>query len=173
MERWENVVGTFGVYEVSNLGRVKSFAVSPDGRILKPIISKGKYKRTTVTLCNQKQHTVGRLVLTAFVGPCPSGMECAHKNGDPTDNRLSNLRWSTPAENEQDKARCGLTHNTACRLTADDVRDIRKRAVKGKRGRKRKDGVDQKGNYKSLAKKYGVNVTTIWQIVNRVTWTNV
>lgn len=46
---------------------------------------------------------VHRLVLEAFVGPCPDGMETRHRDGDPTNNRLSNLCWGTPAENAEDK----------------------------------------------------------------------
>lgn len=46
-----------------------------------------------------KQHRVHRLVLTAFVGPCPDGMECLHGEGGALDNRLTNLRWGTKSEN--------------------------------------------------------------------------
>jgi len=50
---------------------------------------------------------VHRLVLEAFVGPCPEGMECRHLDGDPSNNRLENLRWGTPAENTEDKRKHG------------------------------------------------------------------
>lgn len=55
----------------------------------------------------QKRHLIHRLVLEAFVGPCPEGMECRHLNGDPTDNRLENLCWGTPRENADDRIRHG------------------------------------------------------------------
>lgn len=42
------------------------------------------------------------LVLEAFVGPCPKGMECRHLNDVPCDNNLSNLAWGTQAENWKD-----------------------------------------------------------------------
>jgi HNH endonuclease len=38
---------------------------------------------------------VHRLVLLAFVGTCPPGLICCHNDGDPSNNRLLNLRWDT------------------------------------------------------------------------------
>ncbi len=43
-----------------------------------------------------------RLVLEAFVGPCPDGMEGCHNNGNKLDNRLVNLRWDTRSSNITD-----------------------------------------------------------------------
>lgn len=45
-----------------------------------------------------KTFRIHRLVLQAFVGPCPEGMEARHLNGDPSDNRLENLCWGTPGK---------------------------------------------------------------------------
>jgi hypothetical protein len=48
---------------------------------------------------------VHRLVLEAFVGPCPPGMEACHfPDRDPGNNRLSNLRWDTHLANISDRA---------------------------------------------------------------------
>jgi hypothetical protein len=75
-------------------------------------------------------YKVARLVLLAFVGPCPDGMECCHTNGNRTDNRLTNLRWDTPKANAADKRAHG-THpegegNGNHKLTEQDVRDMRR-----------------------------------------------
>lgn len=43
---------------------------------------------------------IHQIVLEAFCGPCPDGMEVLHGNGIRTDNRLSNLRYGTRSENE-------------------------------------------------------------------------
>jgi DNA-binding CsgD family transcriptional regulator len=50
---------------------------------------------------------VHRVVLEAFIGPCPPGLQCRHLNGNPADNRLDNLCWGTPAQNTEDKRRHG------------------------------------------------------------------
>lgn len=55
---------------------------------------------------------VHRLVLETFVGPCPPGMEALHRNGNPSDNSLSNLHWGTKIENAADMLRHG-THRWA------------------------------------------------------------
>ena len=52
---------------------------------------------------------IHQIVLEAFCGPCPDGMEVLHGNGIRTDNRLSNLRYGTRSENNADSIRHG-TH---------------------------------------------------------------
>lgn len=54
---------------------------------------------------------VHRLVLLAFVGPCPEGMECRHLNGIKTDNRPENLAWGTFEENCDDNRESGAYKN--------------------------------------------------------------
>jgi hypothetical protein len=49
-----------------------------------------------------RNRQVHHLVLEAFVGPCPPGMESRHLNGNPADNRLANLAWGTHKENIAD-----------------------------------------------------------------------
>lgn len=50
---------------------------------------------------------VHRLVLLAFVGPCPEEQEALHWNDVADDNWLENLRWGTSSENHADAARNG------------------------------------------------------------------
>lgn len=118
-EIWLPVVGWQGLYEVSNLGRVKSLSRSfvnrlgvertVRGRVLVLAINR-REGRPQVTLCGsgkQRIEYVHKVVATAFYGPKPDGMVCRHLNGDPADNRAVNLRWGTPKENSQDRVSHG------------------------------------------------------------------
>lgn len=55
---------------------------------------------------------IHQLVLAAFVGPRPEGMEVAHENGDPQDNRLTNLSYKTKNGNMLDSVRHGTHRNS-------------------------------------------------------------
>jgi hypothetical protein len=64
------------------------------------------YLRVTLSDGSRSQtFGVHRLVLLAFVGPCPDGMEACHGPQGRGVNHLSELRWGTKLENEQDKWR--------------------------------------------------------------------
>lgn len=121
-ETWKPVVGYEGLYEVSNLGRVKRIAVGPGaraGRILKARRLNGGHLTLGLYRDGKREKfLVHRLVLLAFVGPCPDGMQGCHApDPDPSNNRLSNLRWDTQSENEFDKVKHGahyLARKTHC-----------------------------------------------------------
>lgn len=95
-ERWAPVPG-HPLHQVSTYGRVKN----PKGKLIgKPNHVRG-YVR--VSLPGGDVRLVHQVVLEAFVGPRPTGHQSRHLNGIPTDNRLSNLRWGTAAENVADQ----------------------------------------------------------------------
>lgn len=119
-EIWVPTPGIPG-YEVSNLGRVRGIDRTVhfrDGRVYR---YRGQILRPAINPVSGYPHVapkgisrnIHRLVLEAFVGPCPPGMLCRHLNGNPADNRLENLRWGTPSENSYDKGRHGTDHNAA------------------------------------------------------------
>lgn len=120
-------------------------------------------------------YLVHRLVLEAFVGPCPPGMECRHfPDRDPTNNRLDNLSWATRKQNMEDKASHGTNRkgvpnhkNAGCsssqaRFTDPVViRQIRAEYVPGL------------VSYKTLGIKWRCRPETISNIVNRRTYASV
>jgi len=111
---WRAVPAYEGLYEVSNMGhlrsvpRLRSFGDHQrqvGGNVLRRKPRKGDgYIRVVLYRGEEREeHPLHRLVLEAFVGPCPSGMEACHNNGIRADCRLSNLRWDTRSGNSNDK----------------------------------------------------------------------
>lgn len=109
-ENWLPVVDYEDLYLVSDFGRISRF-----GKILKPGRGCGRNRHRLICLSRNgrsKTMRVHRLVLTAFVGPCPKGMQGLHWDDDAHNNHLSNLYWGTPGQNMQDKVRNGKHYNT-------------------------------------------------------------
>lgn len=118
IEIWKPVAECEG-FEVSSCGRVRSIdrhvlcGGGPKqrahvrhykGKLLR--LSRASHGYQNISLPNGK-YLVHRLVLSAFVGPCPKGCEGLHDDDKRTNNRLSNLRWGTRAENIEDAFRNG------------------------------------------------------------------
>lgn len=135
VEEWRAIEGWAG-YEVSNQGRIRSwkFCRRTPGqalpRIMRQDVLPVGYRQITLKDKGaRRREYVHRLVLSAFVGPCPDGQQVAHWNGDKADNRLGNLRYCSPIENYDDKIRHGAdtrgVRNYNASLTAEDVRRLR------------------------------------------------
>lgn len=123
MTEWRAIPGYVGSYEVSDDGQVRSMAryvqMGRGKGYLRRIpeslrslyVDKAGYMRVTLKRAGvAKSHLVHHLVLEAFVGPRPAGTECRHLNGQPSDNRLTNLQWVTSSENSYDVVRHGHHH---------------------------------------------------------------
>lgn len=123
IEEWRPVIGHEGKYEISNWGRVRSLSrwvprIRPDrsdtrmwcrGKVLAPRFCSSGHAGVQLTLGEYAQ--IHRLVLEAFVGPCPPGKECLHDDGDEANNQLGNLSWGTRQKNLLDRKRHTPSNN--------------------------------------------------------------
>lgn len=121
-EEWRPVVGYEGSYEVSTGGLVRSVdRLNPLGQRVRSRVLKLRRLpngRPRVSLSRDGRSVDAytyRLVLEAFVGPCPVGMEALHWDDDVNNNTLGNLRWGTRTDNMRDMSRndrgnAGVTH---------------------------------------------------------------
>lgn len=183
MEKWLPVVGWEWGYEVSNYGRVRSINRVVEqkcrwggtqirripGKIMRQHSSKQKhcYGRMSVGLgggdmapSRQKTRLVHQLVLEAFVGQRPDGLECRHIDGNPTNNNLGNLEYGTPKENSIDKVRHGTVirgeKSKASKLTDADVLEIR--------------NLVGYVLYDDIAARFGISIAQVSRIKNRHRW---
>lgn len=130
-------------YEISNLGRARSWCNFATGkttepRILKPCASSDDRLRLTPFVDGKVRYvSVHRLVLEAFIGPCPDGCVACHNDDNCWNNRVSNLRWDTVTHNLADQKRNnkvlqGEQHGNA-KLTESQVVEIRNRYAAGEK----------------------------------------
>ena len=116
-EKWLPVVSWEGVYEVSNMGRLRSLERFRRGvnnsqcKIKEKILSLHLTKKHWTVMLSQGERKerlyIHRLVLLAFVGIPQDGYEACHFDGNSANNCLTNLRWDTRSANHQDKNRHG------------------------------------------------------------------
>lgn len=172
-EVWKDVPGYGGHYEASSLGRIrtKQRVVSKGhrtGRIVsqtyKPRLltqkPAGKYGYVIVHIgVGGVKYGVGvhRLVLLAFVGPQPEGMECCHNNGIAWDNRVENLRWDTHFNNNGDRKKHGTypigEEHPMAKISNLHVAEIHEKLKEGRTG-------------VSLAIEYGISSNVVSRIKN-------
>ncbi len=124
-EIWKDVVGYEGLYQVSNLGNVKSLDRENNfigknqaksykctqlikGRMLKPKVSRG-YNIVTLYQNHKRQMIfVHRLVAQAFISNPNDYNIINHKNSIRNDNRVENLEWCTYSHNNKEAFRVGF-----------------------------------------------------------------
>jgi hypothetical protein len=174
-EQWKPVFGAEHNYEVSDAGRVCSVDHTVcvewrgttvtrrvKGKLLKAYKNSKGYE--SVAICVLGKITIRRvhhLVLEAFVGLRPTGYECAHLNGKPSNNSVANLKWATRTENNSHLDTHGTRlegeiHGMA-KLIEDDVLRIREASLLG-------------ATVKDLATVWEVTLQNIWMIIRRKTW---
>ena len=124
------------------------------------------YFRVRMTMGDTKIKTpfVHQLVLRAFVGPPPPDGITRHLDGCPQNNVLCNLAWGTVKQNAADRRfhgtdKLGEDHPQS-KLTANNVRDIRKMCA---------EGISQS----KVAAKFGISQQEVSQIKRRAAWKHI
>lgn len=113
----------------------------------------------------RQTHCVHKLVALAFLGFCPPGMQVAHENGIPDDNRLCNLSYKTPLMNQRDRFR----HGTHCRGERNPISKLTEAIVREARERYARGGI----SLTKLGNEYGVGKTAMRRAVQGVSWRHV
>jgi len=109
-EIWKPIQGYDGLYEISNLGRVKSLPkqwvscnknpIMHKERILKSTSQQNKYAKVVLRKdLKSKTHYIHRLVADAFIIKDPNRIYVDHIDGNKQNNIFKNLRWCTHEEN--------------------------------------------------------------------------
>lgn len=159
-EIWKPAVGFEELYEVSNLGRVRSFRKSAEGKLLRPGRCSNGY--VSVSLCGRSV-LVQYLVAEAFIGPRPTGALVLHFDGVRTNNALSNLRYGTSFDNRKDAER----HGTA--VIGSGYSSAKLNETTAKFARENKGVIPQS----KLAKMLGVSPSAIQAVHDGRTWKHV
>lgn len=126
----------------------------------------GRYGHLAVTLYGAtiRQVQIHTLVLEAFISPCPPGLECCHKDSNPTNNAIDNLRWGTHASNVQDSIQHGTfprgEKSPRAKISLATVTSIRTRFTAGE-------------TISQLAADTGLSWCAVNDIVKRRTWKHV
>ena len=181
IEEWKDCPEYEQVYQVSNLGRVKSKPVfvendslfGDEGGYVKHIKIKNqtinRYGYMTTKLCFKgkcRRLTIHRLVAKAFIPNPNKYSQVNHIDGNKKNNSVTNLEWVSAAQNTKHAWDTGLItsehmkgskhHNS--KVNEDIVKDIRSNKTLTK---------------KELAEKYDISISTVADILRRKTWTHI
>lgn len=163
-EVFVNIQGYEGRYMVSNLGNILSLPnrLRNTSKLLKPL--KQKYGHLQVNLSNSGvicKKYIHILVASHFVDGYKSGLFCCHKDGNPSNNIFTNLKWGTPLDNSLDRIAHGRSgkgeKHPQAKLTDICVIDIKNRLL-------------EKQSKASIARLYNVSESTIRFIANGKKW---
>lgn len=165
-EEWRDINGYEGIYQVSNLGRIKSLSrkrLNGRGyyiqkeRIIKQAMTSTGYKMVVFSVNKvRKYFKVHRLVAFAFLGLPPKNRTIInHKDGNPLNNNVNNLEWCSQKYNNLHAHLTGL------------IKDFR---ISRKELKKRI--IVEKKTYKEIAKEYNVTATMIYNKAKKYGFSN-
>jgi hypothetical protein len=133
-EVWKDILGYEGVYQISDLGRVRSFGRMKkscygsesfvSGRFIKPVLQ----KKTGYCMVSFKHGVTQMELIHRVVAKCfilnPLMLPCVnHKNGIKTDNRAINLEWCTYQENNRHALLNGMCKNQMLPIVGTSISD--------------------------------------------------
>ena len=165
-EIWKDCADWEDLYQVSNLGNVRSkprtFRRNLGGKHITTIQANNGYMCVNLTgNGKRKQELVHRLILKTFLGHPIDGHHACHNNGIRSDNRLKNLRWDTIKNNHADKLIHGTSQNGEnngfAKLNEEQARIVKY----------------SKTPLKELAKKYNVSFGCVEKIRYRQSWKHI
>lgn len=173
-EEWRDIVGYEGFYKISNLGRIKSLPgiLTTKNGVIKPRYNKIKNQTIksngylsvmlSIDRINYRFH-VHRLVALAFIPNPENKPEVNHKKPIKTNNIINNLEWNTKLENVRHSVLNNLNHrgetSPNAKLTKEKVIALR-----------RLYRMNPNFNKMYIAKKLGVEDTTIHKIIRNQRW---
>lgn len=167
MEIFKDVEGYEGLYQISNIGRLKLVRFKKNRISVKKPCKDG-YCRMLLRKNKLIEGVyIHRLVAKAFIPNNQEYPEVNHINGIKNDNRVENLEWCTSSENQKHAVKTklqitGKGENSPYNiLTESDVISIRKNYSY------------KKNTMRMLSLEYGVSLSTIQSVLNRTNWNHV
>ena len=164
-ERWAPIPGFEGWYDASDLGnvrRMKAYATTFIGRILKVDTSADYYRVTLSKNNEQHRFTVHGLVAMTFLGDCPDGKQINHIDGVKTNNRADNLEYVTSSENQQH------AYDTNLRIPPrGETQGLSKLTEKNVHEMRSLFGLEP---YKTIAARFGVTASNVCMIATGRSW---
>jgi len=171
-ENWKDIAGYEGLYQVSDFGRVRCLSKRKnrtigDNGIRSLNYANGNYPRITLSSGKRKFRTflVHRLVVEAFIGNIPNGMDVNHKDCNKKNNYVENLEIVTKQQNSIHAVKNGMlrvvgSDNPCAKLKESQIPEIRMMIEQGKTN-------------VSIGKLFGVSDKLISLIKNKRIWNSV
>jgi hypothetical protein len=169
---WRDIPNCPG-YQASPCGQIRSTerrVIFVDGRsrvFPGRVLRQGNHSAgyMSVAIGKNNTRTVHTLIAETFIGPA-NGRWVNHKNGNKRDNRVENLEWCSPSDNQRHAVAAGLcpkpplkrgTDQHKAKLDEEKVRQIRAQYANG-------------AGIARLAREHGVGESTVRHVVQRNTW---